>query len=44
MSLYCENEECRVVLYESVEHEGTPPDEPNNNCPGCGQFGRKKGK
>lgn len=37
---YCENDDCRVVLYLLTEdNDGTK----NENCPGCGQFGRLKG-
>lgn len=47
--MYCENAECRVELYHGsgeLEIEGqTVVGSPRNeNCPGCGQFGRKKGK
>lgn len=34
--LYCENDDCRVLIYVENDSEG--------NCPGCGRFGRKKGK
>lgn len=33
--LYCENMDCRVFLFDASEEQ---------NCPGCGQYGRKKGK
>jgi hypothetical protein len=39
-TVYCENEECAVILFKIVEVDGVE----EANCPGCGQFGRKKGK
>jgi hypothetical protein len=38
--MYCENGECRVELYHTTDPDGTTKE----NCPGCGQFGRTKGK
>lgn len=32
LAKYCENERCGVLMYQA------------KNCPGCGQFGRVKGK
>ena len=45
-ALYCENGECRVLMFKQAPEreqvmQGT---EMVSNCPGCGQFGRKKGK
>jgi hypothetical protein len=46
--MYCENADCRVELYRAVEETETHylKKDPvgSINCPGCGQFGRKKGK
>jgi hypothetical protein len=40
--VYCENDKCRVLIFENkIEIEGGEVD---NNCPGCGQFGRIKGQ
>ena len=39
MDGYCENGDCRVILFlTSVD----PNVEPMQNCPGCGEFGRFK--
>lgn len=62
-SLYCENEDCRVVLFNDsirepsevvTDDDGEVVEETpgaivsggtaQQNCPGCGQFGRAKGK
>jgi hypothetical protein len=42
-NMYCENATCRVLVYET-KATVRPDEKPNENCPGCGQFGRKKGK
>lgn len=47
--MYCENAECRVELYrdtlvEEMHKDSLIGDPRLDNCPGCGQFGRKKGK
>jgi predicted NUDIX family phosphoesterase len=52
--VYCENDECRVLLYEPLTEMTTMElkdgssvgvvGEVNNNCPGCGRLGRTKGK
>jgi hypothetical protein len=39
--LYCENGECRVLMFTA---EPVSAVEGTGHCPGCGQFGRKKGK
>jgi hypothetical protein len=39
MEGYCENAECRVVLFKAIMEGSTQIDQ---NCPGCGQFGRFK--
>lgn len=39
-SMYCENDECAVLVYEVRSHNAVL----QSNCPGCGQFGRAKGK
>lgn len=40
---YCENVRCAVLIFlvQYTEHLEPQLDE---NCPGCGQFGRKKGQ
>jgi hypothetical protein len=38
--MYCENGDCRVELYNTKPTVNT--NQPVANCPGCGQFGRKK--
>jgi hypothetical protein len=40
--MYCENAECRVETYNTKPNKNT--NQPVENCPDCGQFGRKKGK
>ena len=37
---YCENADCRVILF-SVEPSPVT-NQPTENCPSCGLFGRKK--
>lgn len=41
--VYCENDECRVLIFET-QSVMESDDEATENCPGCGQFGRTKGK
>lgn len=45
---YCENGDCRVVLYTTsgtVSLKGATEDvKPLQNCPGCGRMGRLKDK
>lgn len=44
-SVYCENPECRVTLYELIAKADTSKNTSGStNCPGCGQYGRTKGK
>lgn len=38
---YCENENCRVEMYSVSVDEFTID---HRNCPGCGQYGRTKGR
>ena len=42
VSYYCENSKCLVMIFEGDPDD--TEDEPHLNCPGCGQFGRVKGK
>lgn len=41
MDAYCENAECRVVLF-TTKTVGPEREAESQNCPGCGQFGRLK--
>ena len=50
---YYESGECRVIIYEGLPIYSTKEtphgtigavDHVESNCPGCGQFGRTKGK
>lgn len=43
MMYYCENGECRVETFNEGEVALRGAEEVSN-CPGCGRFGRKKGK
>lgn len=45
--LFCENGQCRVIDFKPVRGlraEFETPEDKRSNCPGCGQFGRTKGK
>ena len=37
---FCENKQCRTVLYDDRPTVNT--NQPVENCPTCGRFGRKK--
>lgn len=41
MEAYCENGECRVVMFRVGASPGEFLDN-ENNCPDCGRFGRLK--
>lgn len=39
-TIYCENADCRVILFTTTPAPNT--NQPVENCPSCGLFGRKK--
>lgn len=39
---YCENGECRVIMYQVADTSHEAPGLLPDNCPGCGRFGRIK--
>jgi hypothetical protein len=41
---YCENANCRVVIFTTETSPEVPAPKEPRNCPGCGQFGRLKDK
>jgi hypothetical protein len=42
--VYCENDHCRVLLFSTRAKATQGEVAEQENCPGCGQFGRTKGK
>jgi len=47
MDGYCENADCRVIMFVTAtdaEHpeDGVTPPPVNRNCPSCGRLGRLK--